>query len=278
MVKSQTSLWANACCQLLSVNVEAHLFTNGNELSNAACLPPDQNFLHTGSDMEEGLVIPHLCFALVEAHMPIQNSVKWYSDDKVLLYSKIAEANGDFERSKLGKNRLWLHWRSQILETEQNRAGIAETPVSPLSLAAVPPPCRQVIRTAAKLSQYIIETWPWFYLATNLIPLYLPCTFSLLGLLPGFVYLKHADSYSVRKKEYISSSNFSTSFLHWAAIATQVSSVFHVLSGFLHAPQAREAHWILVLIWEAGAALPPPVCVGKAQCKAPGRRLGLAGL
>lgn len=91
------------------MNVEAHLFTNGNELSNAACLPPDQNFLHTGNDMEEGLVMPHLCFALVEAHMPIQNSVKWYSDDKVLLYSKIAEANGDFERSKLGKNRLWLH-------------------------------------------------------------------------------------------------------------------------------------------------------------------------
>lgn len=104
MVKSQTSLWANAFCQLLSVNVEAHLFTKGNELSNAACLPPDQNFLHTGNNMEEGLVIPQLCSALVvEAHMPI--TVKWYSADKVLLYSKTAEVDGDFARSKLGKNQ-----------------------------------------------------------------------------------------------------------------------------------------------------------------------------
>lgn len=97
MVKSQTSLWANASCHLLSVNVEAHLFTNRNELNDAACLPSDQNSLHTGNDMEEGLVIPHLCSAyVVEAHTPIQNSVKWYSAHKVLLYSKAAEVDGAF--------------------------------------------------------------------------------------------------------------------------------------------------------------------------------------
>lgn len=88
MVKLQTSsLRANAFCRLLSRSVETHSFSNGNELSNAICLPPIQDSQHTDSNMAEGL--PTLCFFSVQVHealMPVQTSIKCYFAGTVVFY------------------------------------------------------------------------------------------------------------------------------------------------------------------------------------------------